>query len=178
VRAPHPLYANAAAQVHGSERPAVFGAAEQESTLVMEHALADAERGERVWTKRATLVYRDASQFVSYQSGQVASVQLGPAALEGAEAEAFKQLIEQGGAYSIRIPSVLTDPASPPVVASVPACALLRSGFKETLALQIDVAGHVVSLGYTVKDGVAECAPGTWQVTAAAPTPSSPGARA
>lgn len=155
----------------------MFGT-EDESMFTLEHALADGAHGERVWTKRATFSYREAPRYVAVHTRQAAVVRLAPASLDEAELRAFGELVTEGNAYSIRVPSVLNDPASRPVVASVPACGLLRSHGAELLTLQIDTAGTVVALGYALPEAGAPCDPGTWQVRAASlasPTPRRAG---
>ncbi|KAG8463701.1 hypothetical protein KFE25_003974 [Diacronema lutheri] len=147
-----------------SARPAAVFGTEDESMFTLEHALADGAHGERVWTKRATFSYREAPRYVAVHTRQAAVVRLAPASLDEAELRAFGELVTEGNAYSIRVPSVLNDPASRPVVASVPACGLLRSHGAELLTLQIDTAGTVVALGYALPEAGAPCDPGTWQM--------------
>lgn len=134
----------------------------------MEHALSVGADGERVWSKRGTMTYRESSRYASLQTGQPGAVQLEAAQLDGPALEAFGRLVAEGGAYSVRIPSVLGEPASAPVVASVPACALLRAGFAELFTLRGDGRRSVGSLTYALLHHTTEqtCAPGTWQVRA------------
>ncbi|KAJ1620049.1 hypothetical protein T492DRAFT_889336, partial [Pavlovales sp. CCMP2436] len=122
-------------------------------TVALEHALSDGPDGARVWSKRSTLTYREASRYAGLMTGSAATITLTPAAFSEAEAAAFKQLVAEGSAYSIRLPSILSQPNSPPVVASVPACALARARFAERLSLQLDTTAHVVSLGYALRGG-------------------------
>lgn len=127
-------------------------------SVALEHALSDGPGGVRVWSERAQLTLRDAPARPS--------AQLSASTLEGPALASFRELVRSRNAYSVRLPSELGEPGSAAVVASVPACALAAAAFAERLAVQLDTAGHVVSLSYTLGGGApgggarsaAECA--------------------
>ena len=72
--------------------------------------------------------------------------------------DAVKALAASGGVYTLSLPSVLSDPSSPPVYASASACALLASRFEEHL--QLTMSGgkdRVLALSYTLPVVPATC---------------------
>eukprot|EP00457_Paulinella_chromatophora_P008965 gb/GEZN01009015.1/.p1 GENE.gb/GEZN01009015.1/~~gb/GEZN01009015.1/.p1 ORF type:complete len:293 (+),score=45.38 gb/GEZN01009015.1/:28-906(+) len=69
------------------------------------------------------------------------------------EKNAFEDLVSRNGFYSIRLTPLVAENASDtvsrtPVMASVRACSLLASGFREILTLNIDPYGNVLALNY------------------------------
>ena len=70
--------------------------------------------------------------------------------LEGADLDAVKTLAKEGGFYTLSLPSVLSDPDSPAVLASVSACALLASRFEERLQLTMSGKDRLVALSYVL----------------------------
>lgn len=66
--------------------------------------------------------------------------------------EAFRSLLAGKvgqGLYRIRTRSDPTNSSSPYIMASVPACELQKSGYKEDVLLHLDSKYHIVSLSYT-----------------------------
>jgi hypothetical protein len=84
------------------------------------------------------------------RSGGKVAVRVGLARLDGADVGAVEALAKAGGFYTLQLPSLLSDPDSPPVSASVSACALVASRFEEHLQLTMSSKEHVLALSYAV----------------------------
>ncbi|KDO25878.1 hypothetical protein SPRG_08820 [Saprolegnia parasitica CBS 223.65] len=61
---------------------------------------------------------------------------------------AFQKLVAQDGFYTIRARSEPGNPKSPFVVASVPACFLVKARFREDLAFHVNEVGHLISIEF------------------------------
>ncbi len=60
----------------------------------------------------------------------------------------MQKLVDKGGLYRVRIQSNVNDPASPKVMASIPACLLAASNFHEIFRIHVDQYGNIRSLWY------------------------------
>ena len=131
--------------------PTYFAADDDtEMTAELMHALGDSEP--RVRNK----LFFKSSKSVQATGGSVA-VRVAQARLESADIEALKSLAKTGGYYTLSLPSVLSDPNSPPVLASASACTLLASRFEERLQLTMRGRDHVVALSYVLPKVPARC---------------------
>ncbi|OQS00318.1 hypothetical protein THRCLA_06025 [Thraustotheca clavata] len=61
---------------------------------------------------------------------------------------AFHKLVNHGGLYTIRARSEPGNPNSPFVVASVPACFLMKARFREDLAFHVNEVGYLISMEF------------------------------
>ena len=100
-----------------SGQSAWFAADSEGMSVMLQHAIGD----DQPPTPRGKLHFK-----APKTSGRVA-VRVAQARLEGEAVDAIKALAKSGGVYTISLPSVLSDPDSPPVFASTSACALLAS---------------------------------------------------
>ena len=121
-----------------SGQSAWFAADSEGMSVMLQHAIGD----DQPPTPRGKLHFK-----APKTSGRVA-VRVAQARLEGEAVDAIKALAKSGGVYTISLPSVLSDPDSPPVFASTSACALLASRFEEHLQLTMDGKDRVVALSY------------------------------
>lgn len=144
---PYLTFPTSSAPAQGKDRAA--------NVVTMLHAMGANEQGEPNWEKRTTIMYENRVAVAGRPSGTV--FQLHPSAMQDEEVDRMKTLIEAGGVYSIRIPSKLADPESPPIIASVDACSLALSSFKEHIVVHLDSVGSVLSVGYYVPSTAASC---------------------
>lgn len=64
--------------------------------------------------------------------------------------DGYKDLLLQNGAYLIRVNSQIGNSSSPYVMASIPACELQKSGFKEDVILNLDQTNsYVIGISYS-----------------------------
>ena len=96
----------------------------------------------------ATPAARGTLVFKAPKGGGKVAVRVTQARLEGEELDAVRALAKAGGVYSISLPSVLSDPESPPIYASTSACSLLASRFEEHLELTMSSKDRVLALSY------------------------------
>lgn len=96
------------------------------------------------FTERSKLWYRESA------TGGGLRVRIAQGKLAGPELAAFEKLVQTGGFYTLKLPSVLDDASSPPVYASVSVCALVASRFEESLELTLSPAGTITAMSYTV----------------------------
>mmetsp|Transcript_18219 Transcript_18219/g.30395 ORF Transcript_18219/g.30395 Transcript_18219/m.30395 type:complete len:249 (-) Transcript_18219:178-924(-) len=107
------------------------------TTFDIEHSLD----GGVTYSKRSSFHHNGKGDVtVSSPSGDVISQE---------EAEGFKALLASNSMYAIRILAQGNNCLSEPVYASIPACELQRSNFKEDLALHVDRTGGLVGMHLT-----------------------------
>ena len=99
-------------------QPTFFDDESAGTTVALEHSFDGA-----TFAPRGKLFYRDS------RAGGVsrASVRVSQAKLSGDSLDEFQALLATGGHYTLRVPSVLNDPQSPPVFTSVSVCSLMAS---------------------------------------------------
>jgi len=85
------------------------------------------------------------------------TVRASQAKLSASELEAVKAAARAGGFYTISVPSVLSNPSSPRVSASVSACALLASRFQDAVQLAMGSGDRVISIAYSLPVVPASC---------------------
>ena len=125
-------------EVASAGQSAWFAAESEGTSAMLQHAIGDGQ----------PLTPRGKLYFKAPKTGGRAAVRVAQARLEGDAVDAIKALAKSGGVYTISLPSILSDPDSPPVFASTSACALLASRFEEHLQLTMDGKDHVVALSY------------------------------
>ena len=137
----------------GPSTPEAFFAADDDAELssaMLMHAIGDDEPRPR------NKLFFKSSKNVEGTGGSVA-VRVAQARLESADIDAVKALAKEGGYYTLSLPSVLSDPESPPVLASASACALLASRFEEHLQLTMSGKDRVAALSYVLPKVPARC---------------------
>lgn len=65
----------------------------------------------------------------------------------------FKKLLDSNGLYTIRMRSASGSENAPYVIASIPACELQKSGFKEDLNVFLDKSNNLVGVSYSSPSG-------------------------
>ena len=140
------------APTHGSAQPAFFSD-EGGTSVSLEHSFNGGP-----FTTRSKLFYRDSKHYVSATgtTGR-ASARVAQGKLGGAELDGFQALLATGGYYTLRLPSVLSQPDSPPVTASVSVCSLAASRFEEQIHLNMLTNGKLTGLSYLLPKTVAAC---------------------
>lgn len=126
----------------GSGQPSYF-ADDAGLSVVLQHAF-----GDEAPQARGKLTFKPSKG--TEQSGGKVAIRVAQVKLEGAAVDAVKELAQKGGLYTVMLPSVLSDPESPPVFASTSACALLASRFEEHMVLIMDGKDRVAALSYTL----------------------------
>eukprot|EP00286_Rhodomonas_abbreviata_P021299 CAMPEP_0181312804 /NCGR_PEP_ID=MMETSP1101-20121128/13895_1 /TAXON_ID=46948 /ORGANISM="Rhodomonas abbreviata, Strain Caron Lab Isolate" /LENGTH=241 /DNA_ID=CAMNT_0023419685 /DNA_START=164 /DNA_END=885 /DNA_ORIENTATION=+ len=116
---------------------------ESKSTVLMEHSLG----GNDEFKPRCKLTY-SAPRHGGSKSRRTVSVHIEQTTFSAADLQRLQELSDAGKHYKIRVPSDVSDPDSPKVVASVPACLLIASDFHEMLRVHVDQFGHLRSLWY------------------------------
>jgi hypothetical protein len=99
------------------------------------------------FTPRGKLTYRG-PKLVTLSNKRSIAVTVSSATIEGDELTNFNKLVELGGLYRIQVPSNVSDPQSPPVMASVRACALAASNFHERMQVYADEHGLIRNVVY------------------------------
>jgi hypothetical protein len=128
-------------------KPAAQGKETSSKSIPLLHRIGE----DGSFVERSQLWYREAAT-----DGGV-RVRIAQGKLAGAELAAFARLLTTGGYYTLRLPSNFSDAESPPVFASVSACALMASRFEEHLQLTLSAAGTLTALTYTTPKVPAEC---------------------
>jgi len=103
--------------------------------FMLEHSISDDQ-----WKPRGN---------VELQFGKQNPVKFADTQLSSADLAELKKLVDNHGYYRIRL--VPTKPAGTPdsyVMASVPACALVASGYRELLNFHSDVYGNIIAVDY------------------------------
>lgn len=90
---------------------------------------------------------------LNYESNKSGRVQYDEVEFDEVTLTKLSTLSKVGGFYTLRFTPMSfseTDPkpTGAPVVASIPACALLVSGFRELMTFHIDVYGSLISVDY------------------------------
>ena len=137
----------------GSAHPTFFTDEASGASAQLEHAM-----GGKAFQPRSKLFYHDSSS-KSGVGPLKGSARVAQAKLSGDDLDAIQALAKAGGFYSLRLPSTLSDPDSPAIVASVSACALVASRFQEQLHLTMGGNGQVVALSYVVPVVPPDCSP-------------------
>jgi hypothetical protein len=129
-------------------QPTFFDDESAGTTVALEHSFDGA-----TFAPRGKLFYRDS------RAGGVsrASVRVSQAKLSGDSLDEFQALLATGGHYTLRVPSVLNDPQSPPVFTSVSVCSLMASRFQERIQLSMAANGKVTALSYVLPVATAQC---------------------
>ena len=118
------------------------------------HAMGSAE------PKLRNHLYMRASK--SGAAGGRVTLRTSQAKLDSDAIDALKALAAAGGIYTISVPSVLSEPNSPPIYASASACALLASRFEEHLQLTMSsTKDRVLALSYALPVVPATCPTGS-----------------
>tara|TARA_B110001452_G_scaffold92171_1_gene75992 strand:+ start:107 stop:913 length:807 start_codon:yes stop_codon:yes gene_type:complete len=140
------------APTQGGAQPAFFSD-EGGTSVALEHSFNGGP-----FTTRSKLFYRDSKHYVSATGAAGrASARVAQGKLGGAELDGFQALLATGGYYTLRLPSVLSQPDSPPVMASVSVCSLAASRFEEQIHLNMLTNGRVTGLSYLLPKTVATC---------------------
>ena len=121
----------------GAAAPAFFDDDATGLTVELEHSFDG-----KTFSPRGKLFYRDSKPYTGVSGGAGrASARAAQAKLSGASLEEFQRLLTTGGYYTVRMPSVLSEPQSMPVFASVSVCSLMASKFEERLHLSLASSG-------------------------------------
>jgi len=137
----------------GSAAPVFFDDDGTGITVDLEHSFDG-----KTFSPRGKLFYRDSKSHTGASGGAGrASARAAQAKLSGASLEEFQRLLKTGGHYTLRMPSVLSDAQSPPVLASVSVCSLMASRFEERLHLSLASSGRVSGLSYILPVATMQC---------------------
>ena len=109
------------------------------TSVVLSHAIGDVDLAPR------NKLFFKPPKGAETVGGSVA-IRVGQGRLDSTALEALKAVAKQGGVYTIALPSVLSDPNSPPVIASASACAILASRFEERLQLTMTSRDRVADI--------------------------------
>ena len=123
------------------------------TSVVLSHAIGDVDLAPR------NKLFFKPPKGAETVGGSVA-IRVGQGRLDSTALEALKAVAKQGGVYTIALPSVLSDPNSPPVIASASACAILASRFEERLQLTMTSRDRVAALSYILPTVPARCPSG------------------
>ena len=130
-----------------STNPAFF--ADTGASAALEHSF-----GGRAFSTRSKLFYQ------TFAKGGSMVARVSQAKLGGDDLDAVQALAKSGGWYTLQLPSQLDDPSSPPVSASISACALVASKFQEQLHLTMGAKNRLIALSYVVPVVPPSCAGG------------------
>ena len=137
----------------GAAAPAFFDDDATGLTVELEHSFDG-----KTFSPRGKLFYRDSKPYTGVSGGAGrASARAAQTKLSGASLEEFQRLLTTGGYYTVRMPSVLSEPQSMPVFASVSVCSLMASKFEERLHLSLASSGRVSGLSYILPVATAQC---------------------
>lgn len=110
---------------------------------VLEHSILPGE-----WTQRGTVEIMYSAQ------KQAGVVKFGPTTLSASDLANLEKSVAKGGYYSVRM---FSSGSLMPLLASIKACQLVASGYRELFVFHSDVNGHVVGLDYRTSS--TDCAP-------------------
>ena len=128
----------------GAAAPAFFDDDATGLTVELEHSFDG-----KTFSPRGKLFYRDSKPYTGASGGAGrASARAAQAKLSGVSMAEFQRLLTTGGYYTVRLPSVLSEPQSMPVFASVSVCSLMASKFEERLHLSLASSGRVSGISY------------------------------
>jgi hypothetical protein len=128
----------------GTAAPAFFDDDATGLTVELEHSFDG-----KTFSPRGKLFYRDSAGRASARAAQ--------AKLSSESMAEFQRLLTTGGHYTVRMPSVLNEPQSMPVFASVSVCSLMASKFEERLHLSLASSGRVSGLSYILPVATTKC---------------------
>jgi len=137
----------------GAAAPAFFDDDATGLTVELEHSFDG-----KTFSPRGKLFYRDSKPYTGASGGAGrASARAAQAKLSGVSMAEFQRLLTTGGYYTVRLPSVLSEPQSMPVFASVSVCSLMASKFEERLHLSLASSGRVSGISYILPVPTTQC---------------------
>ena len=145
------VLASAASLADGSSVEGEVDSSKKVSVLEydLEHAIGTFAVGEDGPAKRAFFPRGALTLKLSKKTYQVtASLSSKKMPLPARDIDSFRKLVAEGGDYTIRARAKGADPASPWIVASVPACLLAANKFSEVIQLHVATSGELSAMEY------------------------------
>ena len=137
----------------GAAAPAFFDDDAAGLTVDLEHSFDG-----KTFSPRGKLFYRESKPYTGASGGAGrASARAAQAKLSGESMAELQRLLMTGGYYTVRMPSVLSEPQSMPVFASVSVCSLMASKFEERLHLSLGSSGRVSGISYILPVATTQC---------------------